>query len=126
MRLVVPATLLIAALIHALPIVGVLGASQLEALYGVALPDPNLALLLRHRALLFGLLAAFLAYAAFVPALHRVALLGALVSVISFLWLAWLAGPTNPALSKVVWADVIALIALLVGGAAHALRSNSA
>ena len=64
MRFVVPAVLLIVALIHALPLVGVMGAAKLTQLYGVDVQDPTLEILLRHRAVLFGLLAAFLAYAA--------------------------------------------------------------
>jgi hypothetical protein len=58
MRFVVPAVLLIVALIHALPLVGVMGAAKLTQLYGIDVQDPTLELLLRHRAILFGLLAA--------------------------------------------------------------------
>ena len=47
-------------LINLYPLVGVLGAKQLESLYGVDVAAPDLALLLRHRAVLFGLLGALL------------------------------------------------------------------
>ena len=70
MRFVVPAVLLLVAAIHALPLLGVLGAARISGLYGIAVDDPNLEILMRHRAVLFGLLAAFLAYAAFHRALH--------------------------------------------------------
>ena len=54
---VVPTVLILVAAIHALPIMGVFAASKLAQLYGITVQDPNLELLLRHRAVLFGLLA---------------------------------------------------------------------
>jgi hypothetical protein len=119
MRFVVPAVLLLVALIHALPLVGVMGAAKLTQLYGIDVQDPTLELLLRHRAVLFGLLAAFLAYAAFRPELHRLALIAGFISVASFLVLARLASAYNPELSTVVRADWLALALLAAGAVAH-------
>ncbi|MFM8769618.1 MAG: phosphopantetheine adenylyltransferase [Rubrivivax sp.] len=119
MRHVVPAVLLIVALIHALPLAGVLGAAKLSSLYGITVQDPNLEILMRHRAVLFGLLAAFLAYAAFHRPLHGTALVAAGVSVVSFLVLAALAGTYNAALSTVVKADIVALVLLVLGTVVH-------
>jgi hypothetical protein len=119
MRFVVPAVLLLVALIHALPLVGVLGAAKLTQLYGIDVQDPTLELLLRHRAVLFGLLAAFLAYAAIRPELHRLALVAGFISVASFLVLARLASAYNPELSTVVRADWLALVLLAAGAVAH-------
>jgi hypothetical protein len=45
----------IAALIHLAPIIGLFSVARMEALYGVSLSDPTMALLMRHRALLFGI-----------------------------------------------------------------------
>jgi len=125
MRYLVPAVLLIVAAIHALPVVGVLGAGKLVALYGVPVQDPNLEILLRHRAVLFGLLAAFLACAAFMPALHRMALVAGWVSVASYLALALSVGGFNSALSTVVHADLLALALLLAGGLVHLLQPGA-
>ena len=119
MRFIVPATLVLVALIHALPIMGVLGAAKLSQLYGIPVEEANLELLLRHRAILFGLLAAFLAYAAVRPELHRIALGAGFVSVISFLVLAHLSASLNTALTTVVRADWVALVLLVVGAMAH-------
>ena len=111
---------MLVAVIHALPLAGVLGAGKLLDLYGVPLQDPNLVLLLRHRAVLFGLLAVLLGYAALRPDLHRAALVAGLVSVVSFLWL-WLAAPgTNGALDTVARVDGVALALLVVAAIAHA------
>lgn len=119
MCFVVPVVLMLVAVVHALPVAGVLGAGKVAQLYGIPVDDPNLALLLRHRAVLFGLLAAFLAYAAFRPELHRLALLAALVSVASFLVLSQMVGGYNAALATVVRVDMVALVLLVAGGAAH-------
>lgn len=125
MKLIVPAVLWLVALLHALPLVGVLGAGRLSALYGVDVGDPNLALLMRHRAVLFGLLAALLAVAAWRPALHGLGLVAGLVSVGAFLLLAALEGPLNEAVITVVRLDVAALILLLAAGIVHLLPTSS-
>ncbi|WP_339523492.1 phosphopantetheine adenylyltransferase [Pseudomonas sp. EA_35y_Pfl2_R111] len=106
--------LIIAGIIHLLPLSGVLGAERLAQLYGLAFEEPNLLLLMRSRAVLFGLLGAFLVYAAFRPALQPLALIGGLVSVLSFLLLAWSSPTYNEALRRVVIADWLALACLLI------------
>ena len=111
--------LLIADIIHLLPLAGVLGGERLNALYGLALDEPNLQILMRHRAVLFGLLGALLVAAAFIPGLRTLALLGGLLSVISFLLLAWSAPLYNEALRRVVVADWVALACLLLALPLH-------
>jgi hypothetical protein len=126
MRFVVPLALLVAAAIHALPVIGVLGPARLEAMYGITAQEPNLVVLLRHRAVLFGLLATLLAYAAFRQELHRLALIAGLLSVASFLLIAWQAGQVNNALSTVVYADIVALVFLLGGSIVHVFARREA
>ena len=125
MKPLVPLTLVLVALLHALPLAGVLGAAKLQALYGVDARDPALELLLRHRAVLFGLLAAGLAWAAWQPALRGAGLLAGIVSVASFLLLALQAVPLPPALATVFKLDIVALVLLLVAGAVHLLPTPS-
>lgn len=119
-RHIVSAVLVAVAVIHALPVAGVLGARQLVQLYGVPVQDPGLELLLRHRAVLFGLLAALFGWAALQPALHRIALVAGVVSVASFLCLWWSAGATSSALATVAQVDGAALALLVVGAVVHA------
>lgn len=119
MRFVVPVVLLLVAALHLLPLLGVLGAHRLAGLYGVAVQDANLEILLRHRAVLFGLLAAFLGYAAVHRHLHTLALVAGTVSVMSFLLLAWSVGQYNTALSTVVKADLLALALLVLAACVH-------
>ncbi|SIS17698.1 hypothetical protein SAMN05878276_2920 [Aquipseudomonas alcaligenes] len=122
MSKLVAALLLIVGIIHLLPVVGVLGGDRLNSLYGLNLDEPNLQILMRHRAVLFGLLGALLVAAAFLPGLRTLALLAGLVSVVSFLLLAWGTPLYNEALRRVVVADWIALACLLLAAPLH-LRS---
>ena len=124
MRYLISVMLVIVGIIHLLPLSGVIGSDRLAALYGLPFDEPNLAILMRHRAVLFGLLGLFLIFAAFQPAYQLLAFIAGLVSVVSFLWLAWSVGGYNPQLARVFMADLIALACLLIGMAAYALLQN--
>lgn len=119
MRYLVSAMLLIVAVIHLLPLSGVPGGERLASLYGISVNEPDLAILMRHRAVLFGLLGLFLLYAAFSPPLQTLAFIAGFISVLSFLWLAWSVGGYNAQVARVVMADIVALVCLIVGGAGH-------
>lgn len=103
-----------AAIIHLLPLSGVAGAETLAALYGVAIDDAGLVLLLRHRAVLFGLLGLLLLAAAWRPALQKPALGAGLISVVSFLLLAGAPGQYGASIGRVISADIVALVLLLI------------
>jgi len=117
LRFFVSLILLMVAAIHAMPLLGVLSAERLAALYGIAVAEPNLEILLRHRAVMFGMLAGFLAYCAFQPRLHAAGIAVGFFSVASFLALAYLVGGFNESLARVVRFDYVALGLLAVGGA---------
>jgi hypothetical protein len=119
---IVAAGLLVAAAIHLMPVIGVLGAVRLESLYGLGMSDPSLQILMRHRAVLFGLLGAFLLLAAFRRALQGTALLVAAISIVAFLVLAWSVGDYNAAVGRVVRADLVALLAIAIAAVAHWTR----
>lgn len=113
---VIRIVLLVVGAVHLLPLLGILGTPRLEQLYGLRIEEPNLLLLMRHRALLFGLLGALLVAAAFQPAWQGLALLAAWGSVLGFVLLA----PQGllPALHKVWWIDVALLPLLVLASAA--------
>ncbi|MFM9025996.1 MAG: phosphopantetheine adenylyltransferase [Planctomycetaceae bacterium] len=111
--------LLIVAAIHVLPLLGAFGEKHLSVLYGICLGDPNLAILMRHRAVLFGLLGAFLFVAALTPPLRLAGFVAGAVSVGSFLLLAWHVGGYNDHLRKVFVTDGIAGVCLVCGLLAH-------
>jgi hypothetical protein len=114
--------LLIVGIIHLLPLSGVLNANRLQVLYGIAIEDPNLEILMRHLAVLFGLLGAFLVSAAFIPSLQLPALVAGFVSVVSFLYLAAAVGSYNEQVNRVVIADKVAVICLVVGAVAYVMK----
>lgn len=120
LRYLVSAMLLVVAVIHLLPLAGVLGAPRLAALYGIQFDDPNLVILMRHRAALFGLFGAFFVFAAWRPALQPMAFVAGGASVLSFLYLAWSVGGYNAQIGRVFTADLIAAACLLVGVLAYA------
>ncbi len=117
--------ILVAAVIHLLPLSGFFGADRLAALYSIEVDNNNLEILMRHRAVLFALLGAFLAYAAFTPALQPLALVAGFISVLSFFYLAWAVGDFNAAIRKVVIADVIAFAALVAALILYLFRRNA-
>lgn len=119
MRHVVTACLLLVALVHALPVTGVGGTGPLAALYGVQVRDPDIEILLRHRAVFFGLVALLLGASAFHPPLRTQALGVGIASVGSFLLVAWQVGGCNASLQRVVQVDVLALAALAVAALLH-------
>jgi len=110
---IITGLLLIVAVIHLLPISGFFGIDRLTALYGIDITDGNLEILMRHRAMLFGILGGFIAYAAFNPAMQPVAFLVAFISIASFFFLSFSVGDFNGSIRKIVIADIIATVALV-------------
>ena len=104
----------VVAIIHLLPIVGVVGAEKPKALYGLSTSDPGIELLMRHRSVLFGILGLLFGAAALVPTLTVTALLAGLASVVWFLELAWMMPDYGDGIRKIVIAGYVALAALAV------------
>lgn len=121
MRYVVSGAFIVVAMIHLLPLVGVTGSAKLRELYGVTLEDRTVVILMRHRAVLFGVLGGFLLAAAFKPELWPMAFVAATVSVSSFLFLARARNDRNAKVNRVFWVDVVAAVCLFVGALAYGL-----
>jgi glucan phosphoethanolaminetransferase (alkaline phosphatase superfamily) len=115
MKYVSIAALLIAGIIHLLPVPGVLGATNLGRLYGINVSDSNTAILLQHRALLFGILGVLTLAAIPLPFLRVTAMLVGLVSAASFIVVALWVGNYGAEIKRVVIADVIAAFLLAAG-----------
>lgn len=114
--------LVLVGVINFLPVIGVISAGKLGSMYQVAADEPNLQILLRHRAILFGLLGAFIIYAAFHPHLLNLMFVGAYVSMVSFIVLAWQIGGYNEAINKVIIADIIAIVMLTTALILHCFK----
>ncbi len=121
MRYLISAMLILVGIVHLLPLVGVLSSDRLSTLYGLPFTDPNLAILMRHRAVLFGLLAVFFIFAAFKPTFQPLAFVTGFISVISFLWLAYSVGHYNAQIARVFTADIIALVCLTIASISYFL-----
>lgn len=122
MRFILPIMLLVVGVIHILPLSGVLSASRLFDLYGISFEDPNLEILMRHRAVLFGLLGIFLICSIFIPNFQLAALIAGFVSVISFLYLSYSIGDYNDQVSRIVMADKVALVCLVIGSISYVIN----
>jgi len=102
------------AAIHLGPIVGLFSVVRLERLYGTPVGGPDLAVLLRHRALLFGLLGAFVVAAMIEPNLRWPAVVGTLISDLGFAGLMRAHPGTTPELGRVLRVDVVSLVLLAI------------
>ena len=114
MSFVVAAVFFITGLLNAVPVIGVISADRLQRLYGIPLSDQNLIVLLRHRAVLFGIVGGLLMAAAFVPSLRCAAGVAGLVSMLAFVALASPGSQVNRKLQKVSQADMVGTALLVV------------
>ncbi len=87
---------------------------MLSNLYLIDVQDNDLLILLKHRAVLFGLLGGFIIYSAFKPDLQWLAVIVGFVSMLSFIVIAFLVGDYGTGIRKVIIADVIASAGLLI------------
>jgi hypothetical protein len=110
------------ALIHLLPLAGILGRSVIERAYGVSLgADQDVVILMQHRALLFGILAAACVGAVVWPSWRWPVGLAAGVSTLGFVVIAAMQAHNAP-IARVMWVDIGAVILLLIWCAAQLLR----
>jgi hypothetical protein len=109
----------VAGVIHLLPLAGLLGRPLLERAYGIQLSEgQDLVILMQHRALLFGLLAAACLLAVGMPSWRLPAGIAALISMVGFaLIAAW--QPHGAAIAKVMWIDIGAAVLLALGLLLH-------
>ncbi|HEY1012614.1 MAG TPA: hypothetical protein VGE07_07915 [Herpetosiphonaceae bacterium] len=121
MALWIKGCLVLAGLINAYPLIGAFSAGRIEALYGLGGAGPDTLILLRHRAVLFGLLGGLMLYGAWRREFEGIAIAAGLISMLAFIWLAWQSAA--PALRVVVIADAIGS-ALLVAAAVLRWRAG--
>ena len=104
--------LFLVGVINFLPIIGMLSLDKINQTYGVSVSDNNLAVLLRHRALLFGLIGGFVIYSVFNPQFQTAAIILASVSMLGYLYFFWSIGGSNAALLKIAQIDILGLVLL--------------
>ncbi len=105
--------LLIAGIINLLPVPGVLGRAWLQSLYGFDVGMPDLEILLRHRAVLFGIVGILLLVSIFWVELRLLSAVIGVASMASFLIIAAIVGGYGQAIGRVVVADIVGVLALV-------------
>ena len=124
----VTSALVAAGLVHLIPSVGVLGADTLDVLYGTDLHDNDNDIdndiLLRHRAVLFGILGIATLTAAWTRRLQTFALVANLASVASFVVIAVTGPDTTPAIERVTLIDAV-LAVLIAASIAETARERT-
>ncbi len=119
-------TLFLAGIINIIPSFLAIFPEKIAKSYGIEVPDVNYELLLRHRAVLFGIIGGLLLFSAISKKYYEVALVSGLVSMISFILLYFLVGDgINAELKKVMIADLVASIVLIIGVVCYYFSSKS-
>ncbi|MFC4605586.1 hypothetical protein [Rhodococcus kronopolitis] len=108
--------LVVVGVVHVLPGVVALSPRRAPAVYGITLDDPDLVLLLRHRAIVLALIGVGLIIGAFTPPVRPVVVGAALISLVSFIGLTVRARPggVNAETRRVAWIDVGAVGLLVI------------
>jgi len=117
--------LVLVGLINLIPVLGVFSASQMAQTYAIDIDTTDLELLMRHRALLFGIIGGFVLVAVIKPSYRPPAMMMAGVSMSGFMVLTLMLTGINDALYKIFWADVLGLGCLLVAVILSLYNKNS-
>ena len=118
----ITALLILVAIINLLPLIGIISAEKLSGLYGIPAHEANLQILLRHRALLFGIIGGFIFFAAFNPSYQIAAMVMALFSMLGFILLVQQVGGSNELLRRVMMVDVVGLFLLVASVVLYVLK----
>ncbi len=121
---IVRALIVLAGLINFAPVIGAFSGARIESLYGVELADPTLEILLRHRAVLFGLLGGFMIIAAFKRQLHATAIIGGLIAMLSFIGFYYVNDDQPASLMSIVYADIVGVVLLGLAGFMNLVESK--
>lgn len=111
--------LLITGLVHILPFSFLFFPEQLQKNYGVDMSDVNLQLLLRHRAIFFGLIGFGLIFSAIKRYFYGWASTIGLISMVSFIVLFYQIGGINQQLRSVMMIDVFVSISLFLSAVVY-------
>ena len=116
MELVFRICLFITGVINFLPSLFALLPEKIATSYGVEVPNANYELLLRHRAVLFGIVGGLMIYSAISKNNYDLSVLIGMVSMVSFVILYFLSkGEINAELNKVFKADLVGIGVLAIG-----------
>ena len=108
------AILVAVGVVHLAPGAVALSVKRTRSAYGVAVDGADLALLLRHRAVLLALIGTGLIAGTFIPDIRAATICAAVTSMVTFVVIAATSGPLNRQNRKVMRIDLSALAATAV------------
>lgn len=106
MKQIVFILLIITGLTNLVPVIGVISTEQLTDMYSVSIDSTDLGILMRHRAVMLGLIGGFLIVAAFRPSLRIPAASIGLISMAAFVLIAFTSGETGADIRNVAIVDI--------------------
>ena len=115
--------LFISGVINILPALLAFLPGKISNSYGIDLVNENYELLIRHRAVLFGIIGGIMIFSAIFKKYYDLSVVIGLVSMTSFVILYFMIGNINIELNKVFKIDCIGILVLLIGYIA--LKFNS-
>ncbi len=125
MKHLATAGILVAAAINLAPALGAFSPERMAAAYGVVLDDPDLEILMRHRAVLFGIVGSLLVLAAFHEPARRIGYLVGFASMLSFLAVAGWVGDYSDSIRRIAIVDLVGIAALAVAAATDWHRNRA-
>ena len=118
-------TLFLAGIINLIPSLLAFLPDNISKSYGIEIPNGNYELLLRHRAILFGIIGGLIIYSAIVKKNYKIATTVGLISMGSFILLFVLIDKDiNLELKKVMIFDIVATVILCIGTLLMLLKSK--
>ncbi|UXE66520.1 MAG: hypothetical protein KA713_19080 [Chryseotalea sp. WA131a] len=125
MELIYRITLFVAGLINLLPSMLAFLPYKISKSYGIEIPNANYELLLRHRAILFGIIGGLMIFSSIVKKYYEIATIAGLISMTSFILLYFLIDRgISSELKKVMVIDILASLILLIGLAIFLITSK--
>jgi hypothetical protein len=126
MELLFRITLFVAGVINLLPSLLAFLPEKIAKSYGIEIPNANYELLLRHRAILFGIIGGLMIYSALVKKHYELSTIAGLVSMTSFIILYFIIGKDiNQELKTVMMIDAVATVILCIGFILFILKSKA-
>jgi heme A synthase len=126
MELIFRIALFIAGLINLLPALLAFLPDKISNSYGIDIPNSNYELLLRHRAILFGIIGGLMIFSAIVKKHYEISTIAGLISMLSFILLYFLIDKgINSELKKVMMIDIVATAILCIGLILFLLKSKT-
>ncbi len=116
MEIIFRICLFIAGVINFIPSFLAFLPSNINKSYGIEIPNADYELLLRHRAILFGIVGGIMIYGAITKKNYYLAFVIGCISMVSFILLSYLvSSQINSELFKVLKIDVVGLAILIIG-----------